>query len=414
MTEIRAIGRHVARAAPPAEQPLLRRSFVLGLVSLACLIAGPSTAAPAEAEASADAAAPLGERTRQVFDRIWGYATFYDDPEGPILRRLAFKGRFQVDFPLFESNRGDYSEPQVRRLRLGLKADWAANLVAHLEVDLDVTCEKGESCQEDAYDRITDAYVSWKPNEAFGLKLGKASAGFTLDGATSSRSLITLERNNVSNNLWFPIEYHLGVSASGKHNRWRYLAGVYSSATSDELDAFGGGFFTLLTLARDFSKQLGAAEALLTLNYVYNQADKDNIATRDLSHVGSLHFRFDTGTFGFRSDLSGGIGYGSQSDLIGLALVPFYHFNEYFQLVGRYTFIESFGDDGIRFARYENRIELERGDRYNEFFVGLNWFIYDHEFKVQTGFKYTMMDDLGQGGGDYRGWGWTTGLRMSW
>ncbi len=170
----------------------------------------------------------------------------------------------------------------------------------------------------------------------------------------------------------------------------------------------------LLSLAHDFSRRLGVPESLLTLNYVFNEADEDNVSTRDLAHVVSLHFRFDTGAWGFHSDLSGGIGYGTQSDLIGLALVPFYHITEKIQIVGRYTYLKSFGNNGVRFARYENRIDPGRGDEYNEFFVGLNWFIYGHEFKLQTGLKYTMMDDEANDGGAYRGWGWTTGLRMSW
>ena len=93
---------------------------------------------------------------------------------------------------------------------------------------------------------------------------------------------------------------------------------------------------------------------------------------------------------------------------------PFCQLSESFQVVGRYTYLHSFGENGIRFMRYENRIDLGRGDEYNEFFIGLNWFIYGQELKVQTGIKYTMMDDGAQDGGEYRGWGWTTGLRMSW
>jgi len=269
-------------------------------------------------------------------------------------------------------------------------------------------------CDDDAYEGLTDAYIAWDPDEIFELKLGKMSAPFTLDGTTSSRSLITLERNNVSNNLWFPVEYHTGVSVSGAADAWRYLAGFYSSSTTEEFGDLDGGYFVLLTLAHDFSKHLAVRESLLTLNYVYNEQHEDNVSTRDLSHVVSLHFRFDTGRWGIRSDLSGGIGYGTQSNLIGLALVPFYHLSERFQIVGRYTYLHSFGENGIRFMRYENRIDLGRGDVYNEFFMGLNWFIYGHEFKLQTGIKYTMMDDAAGDGGDYRGWGWTTGLRMSW
>ena len=149
-------------------------------------------------------------------------------------------------------------------------------------------------------------------------------------------------------------------------------------------------------------------------NYVYNDQNENNVSTRDLSHVASLHFRFDKGSWGLRADLSGAIGYDSQSDLIGLALVPFYHISDNFQIVGRYTYLHSFGENGVRFMRYENRIETGLGDEYNEFFIGLNWFIYGHEFKLQSGLKYTMMDDVANDGGDYRGWGWTTGLRMSW
>jgi len=388
--------------------------LALAALCLVCLLGGTAAAEPPDPAASADSSASFGARSKQIFERIWGYATFYDNPDAPVLKKVAFKGRMQADFPLLESNRGDYSEAQMRRFRLGLKTEWVADLVAHVELDLDLTCEIGEACGDDTYDRITDAYLGWNPNEAFELKVGKSSAPFTLDGSTSSNNLITLERNNVSNNLWFPIEYHVGVSAAGKLDRWRYLAGVYSSATSDELSAFDGGLFVLLTLGHDFSQRLGVPEALLTLNYVYNEADEANIATRDVSHVGSLHLRFDSGTFGFRSDLSGGIGYGSQSDLIGLALVPFYHLGEHFQVVGRYTYVKSFGDNGVRFARYESRIEPERGDLYNEFFIGLNWFLYGHKFKVQTGIKYTMMDGVGPEKAEYRGWGWTTGLRMSW
>ena len=81
---------------------------------------------------------------------------------------------------------------------------------------------------------------------------------------------------------------------------------------------------------------------------------------------------------------------------------------------GRYTYVHSFGDNGVRFGRYENALESGRGDQYNEIYAGLNWLIYGQRFKIQTGFKYTWMDDAANDGGEYRGWGWTTGLRMSW
>jgi phosphate-selective porin OprO/OprP len=375
----------------------------LGPVALAVAIVLALVAPPA----AANPATPL-------FDRLWGYATLYDDPDGAVLQKFALKGRFQVDMPVFDSNRGDYSEFQVRRVRIGFKSEWRFDLIAHVEIDIDATCEENENCDDDAYEGLTEAYLGWKQSEAFLLKVGKHSAPFTLDGATSSNDLITPERSNLTNNLWFPVEYHAGVAASGRIDTWRYRAGAFSSSTTDEFGSFDGGWFTLLSLGRDFSERLGVSEALLTLDYVYNQSDEDNVSTRDLAHVASLHFRFDTGRWGIRTDFSGGIGYRSQPDLVGLALVPFLHVTDDVEAVARFTHLDSFGDNGVRFGRYENRIESGRGDRYDEFFVGLNWFLYGHKLKLQTGLQYAMMDDAANDGGNYRGWGWTTGLRMSW
>jgi phosphate-selective porin OprO/OprP len=389
----------------------LTRALITGLLAFGT---GDAAALPPEEPLATDPGESVAERSKQVFDRLWGFATLYENPDNPILNKLAFRGRFQADFPLFESDQGSYSEAQVRRLRLGFKSRWFRDFVAHFEVNLDASCEQDENCDETAYEGLTDAYLGWAPHEAFELKLGKLSAPFTLDGTTSSNRLLSLERNNVSNNLWFPVEYHTGVNVSGQHEAWRYLAGAYSSSTTKEFEDFGAGYFLLFTLAHDFAKRLQVPEALLTLDYVYNKEDPGNVSTRDLAHVISLHFRYDSGTWGIRSDLSGGIGYGTQSDLIGLSLMPFYHFNSYFQVVARYTFLSSFDDNGVRFSRYESRIESGRGDRYNELFFGLNWFLYGHKLKWQTGVKLTKMDDAANDGGDYRGVGWTTGFRMSW
>jgi phosphate-selective porin OprO/OprP len=384
------------------------------ITALLAGVADATSAPPPDGEAQESSDGSLDDRITQVFDRVWGFATPYEDFDNPVLKRFSLRGRFQVDFPLFEAKQGDYSDPQIRRLRLGFESLWLADLTLHVEVDLDFTCDKGEVCDDDAYEGLTDAYLGWAPLDAFELRVGKISAPFTLDGATSSRRLMTLERNNVSNNLWFPAEYHAGLDVAGEIGSWRYLAGVYSSSTTEEFGDFDGGVFMLLTLEHDFSDCLGVPEALLTFNYVYNEADKDNVSTRDLSHVFSLHGRIDTGSWGLRGDLSGGLGYAGQSDLIGLVLMPFYHLTEKLEFVGRYTFLHSFASNGVRFSRYENRIEPGRGDRYNEFYAGLNWLVYGHRFKLQTGVKYTMMDDAANDGGRYRGWGWTTGLRISW
>jgi phosphate-selective porin OprO/OprP len=55
-----------------------------------------------------------------------------------------------------------------------------------------------------------------------------------------------------------------------------------------------------------------------------------------------------------------------------------------------------------------------RGDEYNEIYAGLNYYIYGHNLKLQTGWSYETMHDRAGDGGRYAGWCWTTGLRVRW
>ena len=94
--------------------------------------------------------------------------------------------------------------------------------------------------------------------------------------------------------------------------------------------------------------------------------------------------------------------------------MPFYNFSELVQLVCRYTYIDSDDANGIRLGRYENEIVDGRGDRYNEFYLGVNLFFYGHKFKWQTGLQFAELEDSADDGGKYRGWGIGTGLRFYW
>ena len=84
------------------------------------------------------------------------------------------------------------------------------------------------------------------------------------------------------------------------------------------------------------------------------------------------------------------------------------------QLIGRYTFLDSDGPNGILLGIYENRIVTARGDEYHEGYLGANYFFYGHKLKLQTGLQYAHMDDRANDGGAYSGLSWTTGIRVSW
>lgn len=355
------------------------------------------------------AEATTANQEGSIYDKIWRYAEWYKDEDNPVIQNFTFTGRFQLDYALVEADQGDYDEWNVRRFRLGGRAKLFKEFTFHGEVDLN------PQEAEPAYQRLTDMYLAWSRNKNLALTLGKHSAPFTMDGSTSSRELITIDRNNVANNLWFPQEYFPGISVSGRPHQWRYNVGVYSSgAANKEFGEFNGGAFFLGTLGYDFGKVLDEKQAVLVANYVYNEPDVDNTFTRSLQHVGSLNFSFDTGTWGFRSDISVGAGYLGQSDLWGAMIMPFYNVTDNFQVVSRYTYISSEYSNGIRLNTYENLVVPGRGDEYNEVYVGLNYYFYGHKLKVQTGVQYADMNDDARDGGTYQGWAWTVGLRIGW
>jgi hypothetical protein len=142
----------------------------------------------------------------QVFDRVWSYATLYENPDNSVLQELALVGRLQVDFAVYDANQGNYDDAQMRRFRAGARSRWLSDFTLHAD--------------------------------------------------------------------------------------------------------------------------------------------------------------------------------GTQSDLLGFTLVPFYHLTRTVQVVARYTHLSSSGRDGIRFSRYDDRIDSKRGGQYDEGFVGLDWFVYGDALKL--------------------------------
>jgi len=361
------------------------------------------------AAAPAPAAQPSPEKPASVYDRIWRFARWYEDDSNPVVQRVLFSGRYQHEFAAIGADQGDLDEWNVRRLRLGPRVTMFRTFTLHGEVELN------PQERDPFYVRFTDLYVQWSRSSALALTVGKHGVAFTMDGSTSSKELLTIDRSNLANNLWFPQEYMPGVSVSGRVAPWTYRAGVYSAGRANrELGEFSGGVFTLGSLGYDFASALGAREALLTGNYVYQQPDPDNTFTRQLEHVASVNFKFEDEAWGLRTDLSTAAGYLGQSDVWAFSAMPFVNVTDKLQLVTRYTLVESADVNGVRLATYESRVVGGRGDRYDELYGGVNYFFYGHKLKLQSGVHVAELDDRANDGGAYSGVSWTTGLRVSW
>jgi len=349
------------------------------------------------------------EKPPSTFDKIWKFAEWYESSSNPVVQRVLFTGRFQEDFASIGADQGDINEWNVRRLRLGPKITLFHHYLVHAEVELN------PQERDPFYMRITDAYVSWSKSPKVAIAVGKQSVPFTQEGATSSKELITIDRSNLANNIWFTQEYMPGVSAAGRVSAWTYRAGVYSAgAANREFGEFNGGLFSLGVIGYDFGKKLGVREATLTGNYVYQQPDRRNTFTKRFEQIASVNFKLESGRWGLRSDLSRTTGYLGQSRILGIMAMPSFHVTPKFEVVARYTFLNSDDVNGLGLATYENRVAHGAGDRYNEGYLGVNYYFYGHKLKLQSALEFANMRDLANDGGAYRGTTWTTGLRIGW
>ena len=357
-------------------------------------------------------AAPLQSPTEaevSAYDDIWKFSQWYENEANTVVQSLLFSGRFQYEYASVSDDTASHSEWNVRRLRLGVETRLFDQFTFHTEAEFN------PQERDPVYVNLTDFYLEWSRSGRLALTFGKQSVGFTVEGSTSSKELLTIDRSNLANNLWFTREYMSGVSVSGTLSHWVYHAGAYSAGEANrEFGRFNGSYFSLTVIGYDFADSLGVKDALLAGNYVYQNPDSRNTSTRQLQHVASINFKFEDDKWGFRADLSTGSGYLGQSNLWGVMTMPFVNVTRKLQVVGRHTYLKSEKQNGVRLARYENQITPGRGDAYSEVYLGVNYYFYGHKLKLQSGVGFAEMTDDANDGGAYSGVSATTGLRVSW
>jgi phosphate-selective porin OprO/OprP len=342
-----------------------------------------------------------------AYDKLWDKVVLFEGDENSIIDKFALTGRLQADYDSFENDINGLSEDdsQWRRFRFGFKMSLLDGITLHSEANMNL------NQPEPLYRNLTDTYLSWSTDSGVKIKLGKQSAPFTLHGSTSSKKLYTLERGKIARNIWFTNEYFTGISFSGSRENWDYLAGIYSSDEGPEFDeAFDYGKFGLLSLGYNFEESEYFDNSLIRFDLMVQE--KDSLSpTPDHKNAFSIVTKLNKDKFNFWGDLSFSNGYDSQSDVWGIQLMPFYDFSENFQGVFSYTYVESDDPLDVDVTRYERDL-AGRGDEMSEYFFGINYFFFGHKLKWQNAFQYTEMDNLGSK--VYEGWGYTSGLRISW
>lgn len=357
-----------------------------------------------------------------TYDKIWDTVKLIDNDEAGVIQSFAITGRLQGDAHSFGSDdNGSNDDTTWRRFRLGLKSTVFDDFVIHSEMDLDMN-EADSDSWDKFYKRLTDSYIGWTGSKALKMKVGKQSAGFTLDGATSSKKLIVPERSIVARNIWFGTEYFTGASVYGDVDGWNYKAGGFSSSGEDEFGHFDAGYFALLSLGHTIGE-----DASLRLDYVYNNPDYDtdwSVGTRNLEHIVSLVYKdMFTEKLGLWADINLAKGISDKSeginhgDLFGVEVMPFYNITKELQLVFQYAGVTSLDSKSeVVMARYaERNIDgKEKVETSHNVLLGFNWYLYGHKLKWQNAVEYNYGDKLATSGDDYNGYGVTSAFRLSW
>ena len=344
-----------------------------------------------------------------TYDDIWQFAEWYDNPDNASIQQVLFSGRVQYEYASANADDITYNEWNMRRLRLGVRSELFNQFTLHVEAEFN------PQERDPFYKRFTDFYLEWSRNAPLAVTVGKQGVPFTMDGSTSSKELLTIDRSNLANNMWFPQEYVPGISISGEASNWIYQLGGFSSGDRNrEFGDFSGSAFTLAAVGYDLADAIGVDQALLRGNYVYQIPDALNTFTRQLQHIGSMNLDLEAGRWGIRGDVSAASGYQAQSDLWGTMIMPFLNLTRKLQVVSRYTYLNSEDANGVRLARYENKRTRGLGDSYSELYLGANYFFYGHKLKLQSGLQIADMNDVAADGGAHSGVSFATGLRVSW
>ena len=356
-----------------------------------------------------------------TFEKLWNYATLYQDDFNPILQEFKLRGRYQGQYWDVDADQGSQSNWEDRRSRLGFDAKLFGK---QLEVRADFQSNDGF---EDLYDGLVDAYLRWKPNSNLSVTLGKTKPLIGhYDWLESTNTQPTFERSQIFNQL--RVNRATGLTVEGTKDEIYWQAGVYSNDTpattggsgsfgDGEFGDFNGGYSFTLGAGYDFRHVLDLEKADFRLDWLHSDRDPaEDLALNRYDDILSSTFWLREGDLDLVLEGYYATGAdGTYSDVFGFFIQPSYNIiPKKLQLVGRYSFAHSTGDLGVSGqSRYERNVAANKGlgDTYHAIYGGAQYFIHGDKLKLMAGAEYAWLQ--GQAADSYDGLTLLTGLRLS-
>lgn len=382
------------------------KSAVAGF-GVAALLAGAAQAG--DGKVVIDDKAPVAEPEAWTFCNLFDYSTLYENDQGPI-NEISLIGRYHGQWHSVDSNQGADTDWENRRFRFGTEIvfldDFTFEGQFNLKRDFD---EPGRF-----FDSVEDLTIAWEPNDEFYLIVGKQKAKVSREWSTSSKRIKTMERSLIINQT---VADKMGGVVAGYNltDKLWIEGGIYTGAWTNDgwnLPDFNGDIGASARIGYDLTESTE-----VRFDYLYTAGAGVDAATEEYEHVFSWNTESEFGDLSLVTDViyASGIDNANNSDVFGVVVMPYYALTEDLEAVFRYQYVTSDSDTGVRLqSRYERAGGAAplntRGDSYNAFYLGLNYYICDDKLKLMTGVEYATLE--APGSSDWDGWTYWAGVRM--
>ena len=363
-------------------------------------------------------AATQEQQSPALFDSIWQTLRLYSDTNNRVLHTFSLVGRYHGQYWWAKSDDNHDNDWENRRMYLGFNAKLYSTITVELQISLNDDFDP-------VYRGLYDAFIKWQqPEGNLSVSVGRLDYVYTgMERSTSSKRIKTIERALVVNQV-MPAEV-VGAYITDTIGSFTYQTGLFSGSIEDEFTDFSGGFGALLGIEHD--APLLYDKGTVHLDYLYNNGNEANNAFKAYEHILSLWHEGQAGPLAVGIDVTAAKGIGDTSDLFGLTLLPTYDIqdnlllsNDKLQIAVRYHYATSSDSYGLDFnKRYEQPVTSGSGDRYNAFYLGLNYFLYEQKLKLLAGMEYFIMDNVLDDSGEAQagtekvsGWNVSTGIRL--
>lgn len=342
----------------------------------------------------------------------------YKNRENPYIQEIGIEGRLQwqtASTDVDDVNGAEFSETftEFRRARLGTKIKFLNYFTAKYQVNMVDDDRPSNGDIEWDYQDIDEAYLEFNLGKAINcsyfdsLSLGYGRYKYTLgyESTTSSKKLLTPERSSLGNKVYGSAR-PTGLKLEAEKGDWEFAAAIYStSADGDEHETFGSwqdgeNIWFHAAYSPDGPWSYG-------FDLSYNNADigDDNEAAPH-KWATSFNAEYDGGNWGIIGDLIIGENLDNstaarEGTFYGAMVMPYcWVMEDKLQWVGQIQYMASSEDEGVRInSRYGRRTESYgadvnsgRGDSHLSLYTGLNYYLCDHNAKIQAGVEYQDLD----------------------